>query len=129
MNQTIEFYYFKLARMVHIYKLTVPLEILLRFALQKYSKKRQSDIIGFAGLLLYVVYICHIMACIWLKFGMFEDCHIVKEEDGKCIKSWVYNEGFNEMPISSQYIFSFYWIFEVITTVGYGDYSGKTSYE
>ena len=24
------------------------------------------------------------------------------------------------------YVFSFYWIFEVITTVGYGDYSGGT---
>ena len=29
----------------------------------------------------------------------------------------------------SQYIFAFYWIFEVITTVGYGDYVGKTSEE
>ena len=27
---------------------------------------------------------------------------------------------------ASIYIFAFYWIFEVITTVGYGDYSGKT---
>ena len=27
------------------------------------------------------------------------------------------------------YIFAFYWIFEVITTVGYGDYYGTTSYE
>jgi hypothetical protein len=27
------------------------------------------------------------------------------------------------------YIFSFYWIFEVITTVGYGDYSGATKEE
>jgi hypothetical protein len=31
--------------------------------------------------------------------------------------------------VYTQYIFAFYWIFEVITTVGYGDYSGKTSYE
>lgn len=29
----------------------------------------------------------------------------------------------------TQYIFAFYWIFEVITTVGYGDYSGATSEE
>ena len=27
------------------------------------------------------------------------------------------------------YIFAFYWIFEVITTVGYGDYTGNTSSE
>mmetsp|Transcript_2335 Transcript_2335/g.1630 ORF Transcript_2335/g.1630 Transcript_2335/m.1630 type:complete len:143 (-) Transcript_2335:1222-1650(-) len=42
--------------------------------------------------------------------------------------SWMVVNGFtdykgNEIPI---YIFSYYWVFEVITTVGYGDYTGKT---
>lgn len=40
MQQCLEFYYFKLARIVHVYRLTEPLQKLLRFALQKYSKKR-----------------------------------------------------------------------------------------
>ena len=82
---------------------------------------------GFASLLVFVVYICHIMACLWLIFGRLDDCdHIGNDQ---CIQTWVFAEGFNLLPISSQYIFSFYWIFEVITTVGYGDYSGKTSNE
>lgn len=40
MEQTLEYYYLKLGRMVHIYKLTIPLEILLSFVLKSYSKKR-----------------------------------------------------------------------------------------
>ena len=50
-----------------------------------------------------------------------------------CKKSWIHAGGFefdnkkdNEF---SQWVFAFYWIFEVITTVGYGDYTGATSNE
>ena len=50
-------------------------------------------------------------------------------ENTNCIKSWRYSEDFHGKPIITQYIFSFYWIFEVITTVGYGDYTGATSHE
>ena len=51
------------------------------------------------------------------------------EENENCIPSWRYNGDFYKKPIITQYIFSFYWIFEVITTVGYGDYTGQTSNE
>jgi hypothetical protein len=34
-----------------------------------------------------------------------------------------------DAPDSTVYIFALYWIFEVITTVGYGDYSGSTTQE
>lgn len=36
------------------------------------------------------------------------------------------------MPLASEYatyVFSFYWIFETFTTVGYGDYAGGNSRE
>ena len=33
------------------------------------------------------------------------------------------------MPDHTKFIFAFYWIFEVITTVGYGDYTGATQSE
>ena len=74
-------------------------------------------------MIFYVIYTSHIMACLWLKIGMMEEC---ATEEGACTKSWVYEEGFDQKPYHTQYIFAFYWIFEVITTVGYGDYVGAT---
>lgn len=70
--------------------------MLLGCALQKYSKKRQNDLTSFAGLILYVVYTSHLMACIWLIFGMFEDC---VDKTDNCTQSWVYAESFNTKPI------------------------------
>ena len=57
--------------------------------------------------------------------------HYVYPNGESCIQSWIYANGFDQGTNQqfSQYIFAFYWIFEVITTVGYGDYSGKTSNE
>ena len=46
-----------------------------------------------------------------------------------CITSWVFANDFEDKTMGHQYIFAFYWIFTVITTVGYGDYSGKTRNE
>ena len=130
MNETIDFYILKALRIVHVTRLTQPLQLLLGIALQKYSKKRQNDLTGFASLIFYVIYVSHLMACGWLYLGQFYPC-VDKLGDPllDCTKSWVYEAGFDDKPKHTQYIFAFYWIFEVITTVGYGDYSGSTSGE
>jgi len=69
MGEPINFYFFKLLRMVHVLRITQPLQLVLGCALQKYSKKRQNDLTSFAGLILGVIYISHLMACIWLYLG------------------------------------------------------------
>ena len=93
------------------------------------------------------------MACIWLWLGKMEKCPMNDEKDDvfnctenelgasggipakcnvdltNCQLSWIYKNGFWSKPKHSQYIFAFYWIFEVITTVGYGDYYGSTPEE
>ena len=76
MNETIEWYALKLFRLVHVTRLTQPLVVILHCLLQKYSKKRQNDLTGFAALILYVIYTSHIMACAWLLVGMYKDCRI-----------------------------------------------------
>ena len=77
-----------------------------------------------------VIYLSHVVACIWIWIGFHDNC---KDKNGKlipgCIQSWIYKNNFESMSIESKYVFSFYWIFEVITTVGYGDYSGATKME
>ena len=137
MGESREYYGLKLFRLVHLYKLTEPLYIFLRVVLKNYSKKRQNDLIGFASLILIVIYVDHIMACIWLQLGFQEDCKVYNTATGKftgdsaedCIQSWVFANDFDGKLKHTQYIFAFYWIFEVITTVGYGDFSGATTDE
>jgi hypothetical protein len=70
------------------------------------------------------------MACIWIYLGHLHPCTDAagKTKSG-CTQSWVYKNGFANMPDHTKFIFAFYWIFEVITTVGYGDYTGATQGE
>lgn len=143
LDEDFDFYWLKLARLVHVFRLTRPLELLLSVVLQKYSKKRQNDLSSFCALILIVIYLSHLNACIWLYLGTQFPCkkdeslfYILDSDSDSdanqlegCTASWVYANEFEKQRISSQYIFALYWIFEVITTVGYGDYSGATSQE
>jgi hypothetical protein len=79
------------------------------------------------------VYVAHVTGCLFLYLGTEFSCKIEEEAvydddnaEDECTPSWVYANDFESKPISTKYIFAFYWIFEVITTVGYGDYSGGT---
>lgn len=98
-GETIDYYKLKALRIVHVTRLTTPLILLLTMALQKYSKKRQNDLTGFASLIFYVIYVSHLMACCWLYLGQFYSC--VDEagaEIAGCTQSWVYANGFNDKP-------------------------------
>lgn len=81
MGEPINFYILKLFRMVHVLRITQPLHLVLGCALQKYSKKRQNDLTSFAGLILGVIYISHLMACMWLYLGQKKNCVDDKEKD------------------------------------------------
>jgi len=74
MGETGQYYILKLFRMVHVLRITQPLQLILGCALQKYSKKRQNDLTSFAGLILGVIYISHLMACGWLLLGKLQPC-------------------------------------------------------
>jgi hypothetical protein len=77
--------------------------------------------------MLMAFYGCHIMACIWLSLGQYNCKYHPELID--CDNGWIEVQGMSEAPDSTVYIFALYWIFEVITTVGYGDYSGSTTEE
>lgn len=87
-------------------------------------------------LIIYVCYISHCFATVWIHLGFQSPCTdeagVELGSEHRCIKSWVYNnDGFDSPEFNqfSKYIFAFYWIFTVITTVGYGDFSGRTNNE
>ena len=64
-----EFYWLKVFRLIHFMRLVKPLELLLGCILQKHSKKRQNDLTSFCSLILGVIYVSHVMGCIWLWLG------------------------------------------------------------
>ncbi len=65
-HQNYNTYFLKSFRLVHFFRITKPLEILLDILLAKFSKKRQNDLTSFCCLILYVIYISHVLACVWL---------------------------------------------------------------
>ena len=145
MGQSYKRYWLKLFRcLIHVMRLSIPLELGMGCLLHKQSKKRQNDLITFFSLIVGVIFVAHVMGCIWLALGGLYSCKIDESKvfvtDGEaddymenrladCTPSWIYENDFELKSYHTQYIFAFYWIFEVITTVGYGDYSGKTSEE
>ena len=130
-QESIHVYIFKCFRILRLSQISLPLRLLLEYLLANLPKKRQRDLMDFFVLIFFVVYLNHIMACIWLQLGNMYDCSTLNK-DG-CKDSWIFDgkqpNRFADSGRESQYIFAFYWIFEVITTVGYGDYFGKTSEE
>ena len=143
MGENYEFYYLKLFRcLAHVKRITDPLAIVLMYLLRNFSQKRQNDLCGFVCLLFFTCYVCHCMGCIWLKLGFMYPClpeelaaddsvsSVLELDSGpSCIMSWIYANEWGYLSMSSLYICAFYWIFEVITTVGYGDYCGETTEE
>mmetsp|Transcript_53631 Transcript_53631/g.73509 ORF Transcript_53631/g.73509 Transcript_53631/m.73509 type:complete len:125 (+) Transcript_53631:1296-1670(+) len=80
-----------------------------------------------------VMILGHWFACFWIWLGA-ADLELAQTMTAEEIEanandlSWLVVNDFesyygNEFQI---YVFAYYWVFEVITTVGYGDYSGKT---
>jgi len=137
MVENYEHYWLKFFRcLAHVFRITKPIELVFMRCFRKYSKTRQNDLTSFGCLLFFMIYVAHVMGCIWIKLGHQYPCDERQETnvynlglDNKCTQSWVYANDFDVLSITSRYIFSFYWICEVITTVGYGDYVGATTEE
>ena len=124
-------YLFKCFKIVYFFRISIPLDLGLSIVLQKLSKQRQKDLTSFCALILYIIYTSHCCACFFIHLGYAEQCKddVPNGEKSSCTQSWIYKYGFDQKTYTSIYIFAFYWIFEVITTVGYGDYVGATQNE
>lgn len=88
-NEGRDFYFLKVFRFAHLYRLPIPLQQFMKCIMSKYSKKRQNDLTSFAILILLVIYINHICACIWIYLGYSNPCTDTTA-DSTCNKSWVY---------------------------------------
>ena len=77
--------------------------------------------------------LAHLAACLWIYMGFLDSDKPAEERE-----SWIYvNELYGADPDGvafteghiSLYVFSLYWVFTTLTTVGYGDYAGGTTTE
>ena len=92
-SENFSLYFLKCFRIVHFFRISKPLQLLLSVLLQKYSKKRQNDLTSFCALILYVIYISHCCACIFIYLGKENDCKETTDET--CTKSWIYQDDSN----------------------------------
>lgn len=60
-------------------RLSIPLELGIGFLLHKQSKKRQNDLITFFSLIVGVIFVAHVMGCIWLALGGLYPCKLNPE--------------------------------------------------
>ena len=77
--------------------------------------------------------IAHLAACLWVYMGFLD-----RDLPPEARESWIYvNELYgsdadgnaNKGTNGDLYVFSLYWVFTTLTTVGYGDYAGGTTAE
>lgn len=95
-----------------------------------------------ALLFISISLLAHVMACLFIWLGKYDSDLPLEDRE-----SWLfaYASDFLEPVLDSKtgeivdytvegkqyeiFVFSYYWVFETVTTVGYGDYVGKTSAE
>ena len=67
----------------------------------------------------------HYLGCLWIFVGSE---YFMNYEDGHL--PWMYaSEDFQDMSMVQLFIYATYWVCTVVTTVGYGDYTGGTTLE
>jgi len=73
----------------------------------------------------YMLYMVHIFACIWIYIGD-KTSYLLENESPWMIK---YASTLDRDDKYQMYVFALYWVFTIIATVGYGDYTGGTRIE
>ena len=131
-NKPITGKYFELIRLAHFNKTLFPVNMLINQCTTS-GQKRVSQIQQLIFIFFFFIMLAHLAACLWVYMG-FLDRDLPAEER----ESWIYvnelygNDGNGVAYTKSNaalYVFSLYWVFTTLTTVGYGDYSGGTTAE
>ena len=115
----------KLIRLYQVQLLHFPLEVLISIIYNKSDKRQKYVIVYAAATLCRIAILLHFLAIVWVYIG---SDHFIGFEVG--YDPWtISNSDFHDNSKWQNYIFSVYWVCTVVTTVGYGDYTGGTTLE
>jgi len=120
----------KFLRLSHFSTLFYPMILILKVSLPNSNTHKVTNIYNFAILISSIMLFAHFFACIWIYIG-FLDKELPPEERTSWLmhpKSDFVNEEDGQVKATDFqiFVFAYYWIWEVITTVGYGDYTPLT---
>ena len=84
-----------------------------------------ETLIGSFRIFCWIMILLHYLGSLWIfvgseTFANVEEGHVPWSMD---------NDDFKGMTIVSQFAFATYWVCTIVTTVGYGDYTGGTTLE
>lgn len=141
------YYRFKALRYVRFFGLLKHINDILQKIFNRMGLNKQliERIFYFFKLMLNLLFIIHILACIWCYIGRIGKGTWI-DTKGQCdsFYSDYYEEvenctggdcglskpvGFEKNDIFNLYIIAVYWVITTLTTVGYGDYKGCTNNE
>ena len=112
----------KLLRIFHLMDLFKPIRLLLEHVfMRNYITQQINNVYSLITLFTGVWLFAHFCACIWIILGTRDDDSWINSRMAENYDGVWADYGAYEL-----YVVSLYWIFEVLTTVGYGDFSGST---
>ena len=115
----------KLLRIYQVDQLDYPIQVFFNLYYSDRDKKFIFTIVYAFRTVCLIILLMHYLAILWIWIGSesFTDYE-------KGYLPWIAaNSDFDGYSRPQLYIFSLYWICTVVTTVGYGDYSGSSSLE